>query len=134
MKTFFLHSSRTLPNLIPLSTGVFVILMALNTTFILLFIICALCISQNGVYAFGAGNIPSSVTLDDFFQITDDLIILVSLIWKEELSAMVISYASAHDHSSFSLILEIIGRRHLTTGQTGIRWSNSQSTFKRFQI
>jgi hypothetical protein len=33
--------------------------MAHNTTFILIFIVCALCISQNGVYAFGAGNIPS---------------------------------------------------------------------------
>ena len=42
-------------------------LMARNTTLILLFIISALCISQNGVYAFGAGNIPSSVTLDDSF-------------------------------------------------------------------
>jgi hypothetical protein len=72
--------------------------MARNTALILLFIISALCISQNGVYAFGAGNIPSSVTLNDSFQIIDDLIIPVSPIWKEELTAMVISYASAHDH------------------------------------
>jgi hypothetical protein len=31
-----------------------------NTTFlILLFVLFAFCLSQNGVYAFGAGNIPS---------------------------------------------------------------------------
>jgi hypothetical protein len=75
--------------------------MAVNKTLILLFIVSALCISQNGVYAFGAGNIPSSVILDVSFQIIADLIISVLPIWKEELSAMVISYASAHDSISF---------------------------------
>ena len=37
--------------------------MARNTILILIFLVCALCISRSGVYAFGAGNIPSLVTL-----------------------------------------------------------------------
>ena len=86
-------------NITPISFFVLTV-MTRNTALILIFIICALCISQNGVYAFGAGNIPSLVILDDSFQIIDDLIISVSLIWKEKLSAMVISYVSAHDHFS----------------------------------
>ena len=65
----FTTSSRTLPDSSSSkyhqvwARSSLLAIMARNTVLILIFIVCALCISQNGVYAFGAGNIPSLVIL-----------------------------------------------------------------------
>jgi len=48
-KKIYVTQDRHLPNAMPSSTHLF------------LLVVFAFCLSHNGVYAFGAGNIPSSV-------------------------------------------------------------------------